>query len=65
MKEKFRNNAFNILLSTTLVAFGIYVLLTGEIKNMQLGSERVIPASIMILFGIWWLIISGVRIVKK
>lgn len=65
MNQNLKHDALNTLLSVALIIFGIYVLATGEIKNMQLGNERIIPASAVIIFGIWLLIRSGIKIMKR
>ncbi|PRY57578.1 hypothetical protein B0H98_1236 [Vreelandella songnenensis] len=65
MSKNFQNNTVNAFISIILIMFGIYILATGEIKNMQLGSERILPASAVIIFGVWIFIKSGIRLFKK
>lgn len=55
-----KSEVVNLFLGLIFFAFGVYVLMTGNIKNMQLGSERAIPAGVLIIFGIWILVKSGV-----
>ncbi|MGO1239005.1 MAG: hypothetical protein ACTMHW_11645 [Hafnia alvei] len=65
MSKTLKDNTLNAFISIILIMFGIYILATGEIKNMQLGSERIIPASAVIVFGVWILIKIGIRIFKN
>ncbi|MGO3698509.1 MULTISPECIES: hypothetical protein [Halomonas] len=65
MSKTLKDNTLNAFISIILIMFGIYILATGEIKNMQLGSERITPASAVIVFGVWILIKIGIRIFKN
>jgi hypothetical protein len=53
MKRKYQSKILNLSLGIAILFFGIYIAATGNIKNMQLGSERIIPASAAIILGIW------------
>ena len=53
MKKKYQSKILNLSLGIAILFFGIYVATTGNIKNMQLGSERIIPAAAAIILGIW------------
>lgn len=53
MKNNKRNGRENLCLGILLMVLGVSVLISGEIKGMTLGNERVIPGGLALVVGGW------------
>lgn len=65
MKNKKWNDIANLSLGFLFISLGVSVLISGKIKSMTLGDERIIPAAAALGIGGWILISYTLRILKS
>lgn len=65
MKNKKWNDIANFSLGILFITLGVSVLVSGKIKGMTLGDERVIPAAAALAVGGWILISYILKFLKK
>lgn len=65
MKNRKWSDIANFSLGVLFVFLGINVLVTGKIKGMTLGDERIIPATVVLAAGGWILIFYAIKFFKN
>lgn len=65
MRNKKWNDVANFSLGVLFIFMGVSVLITGEIKGMTLGDERIIPATAALTAGLWISIFYALKAIKK
>lgn len=65
MKNKKWNDVVNFSIGILFITMGVGVLLTGKVKGMTLGDERIIPAIVVLAVGAWILIFYALKFFKN